>query len=750
MKNPRLTKILSIGIILCAGILPYAHTLSYPFHADSVTQISANPNIRNPLKVKDLWEAYPRPGRFVPFVSFAWNYAAGGEDPSGYRAVNIALHVLNGLMLWVLVLVMFRSPRLRMDSLHEQRYAVAVCAALIFLLHPVQTQAVTYVIQRTTLLATLFGLLTMVFYLCGRLSERGAGWMFGACVAGLLAMLSKEIAFAVPVMLILMEFYLLKSGKYNPGADKSFYFTHLALIFVFLLIIPGLYKFDYEALLRTEVISRSHDLETQVLSPGGYLISQYKVLLIYMQKIFLPLRLSFDYDIPAAMAIKGKVAWGLAVFVVMILGALILHGRSVLTTIGVLGFFILLMVESTIIPLSDLLQEHRLYFPMTVFGAGMIGWFYTVQKRAAVAHLVCAIIVTSLGYAAYRRNFVYQDRVALWQDVVRQFPNKARAHAELATIYADQGDHAKALASVREALRINGEFPPAYTVLGRIYQERGNRDLALQHFHKAAVLQPWNTDLLYFEAMALRDAGEADQALEILNRLLRSKAAAAQHYYLRGTIYQQQDEGLLAVSDFNRALGMNPYMTEAYIRRSLFYAGQRKYADAMRDLKRALELDPQSVSAYNSRGVILTEMNQLALALKDFDKAIELSPRIGVLYANRGRVHELLRNNNQAQADYQQAVRLSPDNPTGHVQLGFLHLRLGDRETAQNWLDKAVQTRHQHGITRFHRALYYYDTQRFAEAYQDLMAASREGYAPATEFLPKVTPQLSAPPFEKP
>ncbi|MCA9402743.1 MAG: tetratricopeptide repeat protein [Candidatus Omnitrophica bacterium] len=750
MKNQPLVIIISLGLIICAGILPYAQTLSYPFHADSITHIVDNPNIRNPLKIKELWSAYPVPGRLVTFATFAMNYAVGGEDPAGYRAVNIALHTLNGLVLWLLVLMMFQTPRLITDDLNPRQYAVALFAGLIFLLHPLQTQAVTYVIQRSTLLATLFSLLTMLLYLRGRLAERGGWLMFGAAVCGLLAMFSKEIAFTLPLMLITMEFYLLKSGKYSSGATRSFSFKHLMVITLYLLIIPGLHGLDYESVLQTEVISRSHDAEAQILTPGGYFLTQYEVLMVYLQKIFLPLRLSFDYDMPAAPNFSNGVMWGLTVFVVMILAALILHGRSVLTTIGVLGFFILLAVESTIIPLGDLIQEHRLYLPLSFFTVAVVAWLYVSQKRAVVAHLICLVVAGALAYGTYQRNFVYQDRLTLWEDVAAQFPNKARAYVEMGKIQLERGELVAAMKSCREALRINRNSPQAHAALSQIYAKLGDRERARRHIAKAVAAQPGNDEFRYYQAMIFYTEGKPTEALNVLDQIIQSGRVSARVYYQRGLIREQTGDGLLALSDYNRAIKLNPYLTEAINKRALYYAEQKRYADAMLDFNRLLEIDPNSVLAYANRGLVLARMGDYKLALKDLDKAAAMQPEVGLVYANRGYVYELSGDAKRAHDDYQRAIELDPRDPIPHVQAAFLALRLRDTDMAGVHMDRAVMTGRDNGLTLFHRALIFYQTERYAEAYQDLMAASREGYAPADEFLPRVTPQLSAPQIQKP
>ena len=574
--------------------------------------------------------------------------------------------------------------------------------------------------------------------------------MLGACIFGAMAMLSKETAFAIPLILLLVEFYLLKSGKYSPGATKSFHFKHLVMFTLYLLIIPALHRFDYETVLQSELLSRSYDVEAQMLTPGRYFITQYEVLLVYLQKFVLPLKLSFDHSLSVAVAFQGKVVWGLVVFCVMILAGMFLHGRSVLTTIGILGFFILLSVESTIIPLADLIQEHRMYFPLAALGMGLIAWIYATQKKVVVAHLICLMAVSLLGWATYQRNDVYRDRVALWQDVVDQYPGKARAHTQIAQIQLERGDVHQALTRSREALQINREFSPAYEVLSGIYESLGDTSLAMRYAGRAAELQPWNRHYGYRHAQMLLADGRPDEALKILDRLIGAKTVQYRDYYLRAAVRIKQGEPLLALADLNRAISMNPYLIEAYNARAQYYADQNQYADAMRDFNRIIEIAPGSALAYNNRGLVLQKMKQFDLAIKDFDRAIQLKPGLSALYSNRGNVYEEMRRFPEARKDYRKAMTLNPADPAGYIQLAFLEMRAGDWEAARIRLDQAVKTDCDYGVTRYHRALYYFQTEMFAEAYQDLMAASREGYDPATAFLPKVTQQISAPSIEKP
>lgn len=426
------------------------------------------------------------------------------------------------------------------------------------------------------------------------------------------------------------------------------------------------------------------------------------------------------------------------------------YGRSVLTTIGVLGFFAMLSVESTIIPLGDLILEHRMYLPLAGLALAFVAWCYASPKRAIVMHLTFLVVVGGLAYGTYQRNMVYQSRISLWKDVTVQFPNKGRGLVGLANAYLDEGDVLRAMKNCREALRVNPNNAAAYLALGRIHRDLDNHKLALFYFTKAATLEPWRNDYLYEQGVALRQQGEFQSALDVFNKIIHSAPRMARAYSQRGGIYESRGETLLALADYNKALEYNPYDIEAYNQRGWFHIEQENFKDGVIDFNKMIDLQPRSVVAYNNRGLSLLRMKQYALALKDLNTAVSFGPQIGQLYVNRGQVHEELKNWRQAREDYLRAIELNPQDPAGYIQIGLLDMKFRNFEVALRRLDQAVDLQPDASYTRYHRALLYYATERYAEAYQDLMAANRAGYAPAKDFLPKVTPQISTPLTEKP
>ena len=203
-----------LAVIALAGLLAYANAFNGEFVFDDDTEIVTQPLIRdldNFIGSLDAYRVYPN--RVLVYFTFALNYAVGGLDPTGYHAVNILVHVGTALLVYALVLLSFQTPYLRRSALAPWGSTVALVAALIFVTHPIQTQAVTYVVQRLTSLATFFSVLAVVIYARWRLARdaghaRGIGGalLYAAILASALAaMRSKEIALTLPILIAVYE-----------------------------------------------------------------------------------------------------------------------------------------------------------------------------------------------------------------------------------------------------------------------------------------------------------------------------------------------------------------------------------------------------------------------------------------------------------------------------------------------------------------------------------------------------------------
>jgi len=273
----------------------YSNTFSVPFHFDDTPNILENPQIKDLKNFLDF-----SGNRYVGYLSFALNYHFGGLHVFGYHLVNLLIHIINGFLVYFLVLLLFKTSRRQktladpniLSTTHDSQIAaapwIALAAALLFVAHPIQTQAVTYIVQRFASLVTLFYLFTVVCYLKWRLASPETRsrflWYWMALLFTVLAMKTKENSFTLPFMILLVEVVFFRS------------FTRrrwVALIpFLLTLLIIPVSRGD--ALGEAEGFAR----DTTAISRSDYLFTQFRVIVTYIRLLFLPIRQNLDYDYP--------------------------------------------------------------------------------------------------------------------------------------------------------------------------------------------------------------------------------------------------------------------------------------------------------------------------------------------------------------------------------------------------------------------------------------------------------------------
>ncbi len=282
----------SLAVLLLLSLLAaliYSSTFSIPFHFDDADNIVQNPQIKDLANFFDLSGS-----RYVGFLSFALNYSVGGLQVFGYHLVNLIIHIANGFLVYSLVLLLFKaesqhSPLMAHDSQPTTASWIALAAALLFVAHPIQTQAVTYIVQRFASLVTLFYLLTVVCYLKWRLASSETRsrilWYGGAVLSTVLAMKTKENSFTLPFMILLLE------GVFFQSSTRK---RWLALL-PFLLTLPIIPLSHSGAMGEGEA---GFAQETAEISGSDYLFTQFRVIVTYIRLLFLPIQQNLDYDYP--------------------------------------------------------------------------------------------------------------------------------------------------------------------------------------------------------------------------------------------------------------------------------------------------------------------------------------------------------------------------------------------------------------------------------------------------------------------
>jgi len=362
--QPPFRHLIAIGLIAGVALLAYSNTFHVPFHFDDRPNITQNPNIQIKVFTLDrlgqlVKNTYKDTIRVFSLFTLAVNYYFGGFNVFGYHLVNFITHVASGIFLYWFLLLTFNLPSLK-EKYGAISYKVALFSSLIFICHPIQTQSVTYIVQRMSSMAGMFYLLSLVLYIKGRLSAgRPRVLYFGGMVLSyLLGVFSKENVAILPLFIALYEFYFFQNLDVSPKGRKILFSLVGAL---FMLVALGLVVWGRRYM---NVIIEGYEYRTFTMSER--VLTQSRVILYYLTLLVFPhpSRLNLDYDFPISKTILDPIT---TLISILIIAGLVGYSIWTAKKRPVLSFFTLwyfgnLVIESSIFPL-EMVYEHRLYLP---------------------------------------------------------------------------------------------------------------------------------------------------------------------------------------------------------------------------------------------------------------------------------------------------------------------------------------------------------------------------------------------------
>jgi Flp pilus assembly protein TadD len=568
IRNILFSPVIHLFLIIVIGAVVYGNTFDVPFVLDDVTSIYGNPAVR------DFKLAF-RP-RMVGDLSFALNYLLGGVDVTGYHLVNLLIHLINGGLVYCLVSLLRKSPFFPVDQGTDDYRLTPLFTALLFICHPVQTQAVTYISQRVASLATLFYLGTLVIWLAARYAATGKirVLLYGAAFGtALLAMATKEIAFTLPLTLLVLE-YIFFGGPLRRLAVPAALFSLAATMIPAAFIAATGVKGGLLEMLRRLATP------TNVISRADYFLTQLRVQVTYLRLLIFPTGQNLDYDYPVSHTLFSlPVLASFALILAILFSAvyLLVQARRSeqpdlrLIGFGILWFFITLSVESSFIPLQDVIFEHRLYLPTVGLFVAFVTALMTVRrylnnrKAAAGALVIPALILTVLlsAVTATARNEVWKDEITLWEDVVAKSPAKVRAHGSLGSAYQRRGLYDAAAREYHAAILLDQNDPANYNNLGTIYYLQKKWDDALPMYRKALSFDPKNVKAHYNLGTVLTKLGRYSEAESELLEVIRLKPDYDAAHNALGIVYAKLLRNGDAVAEFEKAARLNPGNKEA-------------------------------------------------------------------------------------------------------------------------------------------------------------------------------------------
>ncbi len=613
-------------LVLAALVgLAYFNSFRGEWHLDDVKNITDNPYVRiTDLAPASLLRAMvqdQRQNRFFSNLTFALNYYADGYHRWGYHLVNVALHWLAALAaFYSLRLILRRSP---LPAARRDWAALAIAA--IWAVHPLQTQAVTYIVQRQTVMASAFMLMSFAGYLAAREAESSRRKRLFYALAALsfvLAAGSKEIALMTPVLILIYEFYFYQN--FSP----AFLRRHpLALAVALALIALALAVYLRPALWFRVM----QGYQFYPFSLGERLLTEPRVLWQYLGLILWPLasRISLYHDpgLSTSLVSPWTTLPAILGWVVILAAALRFAPRYPLLSFAALWYLLNLFLESSFIPL-DLMFEHRIYLPSLAVIALVCSGSLLAVRRVQWAWVGLGLIAAAFLLGTCRRNPIWETEFGLYTDCVRKNPFQARTYNGRGNALWARGETDRAIVDYNKALALNPKFAEAFYNRGTAYNKRGDVDRAIADFTRALELFPGYTDAYINRGAAFWTKKDGERAVADFSRALAQNPNYIQAYFNRGVVYTALNQPDRAVLDFTLALRLRPNYPEAYYRQGMAYWKKGDTNSALSSFTRAVQLRSDYAQAYLDRGRLYQELGRTDLANADFNQARQLNPNL--------------------------------------------------------------------------------------------------------------------------
>ncbi len=618
-----------------AVVAVYANGLSGPFLFDDLESIVDNPALRQARAADETTLA----GRPVVALTFAINHALGRYDVLGYHLVNVAIHALCALALFGIVRRTLVARPLR-GGLACAEEGLAFAVALLWALHPLCSEAVDYIVQRTETLMALFYMLALYCAIRALDSGRRLLWCGMAIAACALGMASKEVMLSCPLVILLYDRAYGGRPLSRLWRERWPLYAGLAAGWAVLAALIGRGP-------RGESVGFGLGVSAQ-----SYAENQCLVVLDYLRHAVWPHPLIFDYGYPQELALRA-VALPAALLLLLVGAALFVALRWPAAGFPALAFFVILAPTSSIVPIvTEVGAERRVYLPLAALVAlavvtahlsiERLARSWPARSRATARVVLLLLVAVALGATTARRNTDYRSAEAIWRSAVRARPANARAHNGLGQVLYREGRSAEAREAYERALELEPDFYHAQFNLGLLLADLGETDAALECYARAARLQPSLAQPHYEGAAVLAHRGRREEAIDELRLVLRLEPDHPEAHNDLGNALAEEGQPAEGLEHLRRALALRPDFALAHYNLGTLLQAQGRLDEAILSYRRALEIDPATVEARNNLGLALAAQGRPEEARQELREALRIAPDFALARQNLAELEALL------------------------------------------------------------------------------------------------------------
>lgn len=643
-----------MGLLLCGLVVLvlviYSSGMNGPFIFDDMSNIEYNPHVRlTELSFEGLKKAAfesPASRRPVANVSFALNYLVHSESTFGFHLVNVLIHATAGIFLYFLIQSTLGTPALCSRYAHQKW--LAFIAALIWLVHPLQTQSVTYLVQRMNSMAAMFYVMALYFYARGRLSQIGKNrwmWFCGCTGATLLACGSKQTAATLPFYIFFYEWYFFQDLSRT-------WFKRRLLPLAGVLVLFGALALWNLGIDPLETILGGY--EKRDFTPLQRVLTQFRVVIFYISLILFPhpSRLNLDRDFAVSHSIIDPLTTLMCMVAVagLLFAAWRLAPKQRLASFGILWFLGNLAIESSVIGL-EIIFDHRIYLPSMLMCLLAVVLLYPHLRPRWLGIGALVVVVCVFSAWTYERNAVFRDQITIWGDCAAKSPNKPRPHNNLGIFLKKKGRIKEAIAHFKKALELDPEYASAYINLGAAHARLNMNQAALENFSQALQLRHQVPEAHYSMGNVLVLLGRSDEALDHYQNALKIRPDYADAHLKLADVLDAKGRQQEAISHYRETLRIDPEYVQAHNNLGVTLASQGKLEVAIGHFTKVLQMRPRDAEAHFNMGNARANQGKYEEAAAYFSKALQINPKDREAQRNLKKTQQLIKHNNDLRSD---------------------------------------------------------------------------------------------------
>ncbi|MFH1202627.1 MAG: tetratricopeptide repeat protein [Candidatus Omnitrophota bacterium] len=682
---------LPIALIILVGLSAYSNSLFNPFIWDDEALIVGNYLIKDirylpQIFTKDLFFATTEISFFyrpLQSLSFMLDFHLFGLNPWGFHLTNILLHIFNAILIYFIFLELLKDEK------------IALLVALLFVAHPVHTEAVTYIAGRADPLVGLFILGSFFCFIHstswfdrltapltipneveglsinfkqtpvsrqGKLIksriilEKTTILYISSLALFVLALLSKELAIVFPLALIIYYLSFRKEQTLKSGVLFGIIpFVVLGLIYI-LLRLKALVPLGHIS------FNAGYPVSVRLFVFITHLVTYFKIL-------FLPfgLHMSRNVVLFSPQALLNPRVFFSIIFFILVVYAIILAYKKRNYFVGFWGswFFVFLLPQSGLFPINAFMAEHFLYLPSIGFFA-ILGYFLLRYLTKRIWIIILIFLLLFYGYHTIQRNLEWRQPLRFYKSLVERSPYSFTGYNNLGLIYEQDRLLDKAQSCFEEAIRIKPDFWQAYLNRARIFYKKG----------------------------------KVNEAIILCQEIIKENPKFLYGYTVLASIYADEKLYNKAIEEFSKAARLFPGNPGIYNSLGLIYRNLSRDNSAIEYFKRAISLDSKNENFYNNLGVAYKDNGSYELAIESYLKALKINKNLAQAHNNLGIVYAILGRYPEAGIEFKKALELKPDYSDAFYNLGCLYWQIGELDNAKMCWQKTVSLEPEHKLAK--------------------------------------------------